>query len=58
MHILRAYVHVCARYEVSVIKPVARRPVTDNDTGQHKQTMDDNNTDTHWTIHDFVDSLA
>ena len=24
MHILGAYVHMCARYEVSVIKPMAR----------------------------------
>ena len=24
VHILGAYVHVCARYEVSLIKPVAR----------------------------------
>ena len=27
VHILGAYVHICARYEVSVIKPVARRTV-------------------------------
>ena len=27
MHILGAYVHICVRYEVSVIKPVARRTV-------------------------------
>ena len=27
VHILEAYVHICARYEVSVIKPVARRTV-------------------------------
>ena len=27
VHILGAYVHICAKYEVSVIKPVDRRTV-------------------------------
>ena len=27
VHILEAYVYMCARYEVSVIKPVAKRTV-------------------------------
>ena len=36
VHILGTYVHICARYEVSVIKPVARRTV-------HRH--DDNNND-------------
>ena len=27
VHILGAYVYVCVRYEVSVIKPVARKTV-------------------------------
>ena len=27
MHILGAYLYMCARYEVSIIKPVARRAV-------------------------------
>ena len=27
MHILRVYGHICTKYEVSVFKPVDRRPV-------------------------------
>ena len=27
VHILGAYVHICARYEVSMVKPVARMTV-------------------------------
>ena len=36
VQILGAYVHICARYEVSVTKPVARRTV-------HRNDNDDNN---------------
>ena len=51
VHILGTYVHVCARYEVSLIKPVARE--------HYLQTMmQDNNADPQWTIHDCIGSLA
>ena len=40
VHIPGAYVHMCARYEASVIKPVARRSA--------------NNDDTRRTIHDLA----
>ena len=58
MLILGAYVHVSARHEVAVIKPVGREDSTENDTGQCKQALDDNNADPWWTIHDCIGSLA
>ena len=42
--------HTCARYEVSVIKPVARRTPQTMPT----PTLDN----TQWTIHDYIGSLA
>ena len=57
MHILGAYVHVCARYEVSVIKPVDRRTVH-NDNDNDDNANDNTNDDTRWPIHDCIGSSA
>ena len=52
VHILGAYVHKKAKYEVSMFKPVARRTV-------HRcQTMPDDDNDTQQTIHYYIGSLA
>ena len=55
VHILGAYVHMCARYEVSVIKPVARGLSTDD-----TNTNNDNTGRQHRMPHDgqFMISYA
>ena len=50
--LLGVYVHVCARYKVSVIKLVARRTVHDDDDD------DDNDANTQQTILNYIASSA
>ena len=58
-HILGAYVHMCARYEVSVIKPVAGRTVARKTKMTTTMTMTTSMQDaTQLTIHDYIGSSA
>ena len=57
VHILGAYVHICARYEVSVINLLVGGLSTD-DTNDDNDDANDDNDATRWTIHDCIGSSA